>query len=211
MAFKQPLTHGDLRFMGGNMKNYAKEKTFMYFILICSLFVMPQENEKFNIGKIPAIETITTKSFNLEMPNDPEVILNSIVKRKNSISTDSFNQLGPSTTLGKYEYVIFEKKDVGYEAYNQLIQENNLKIATFGGRYVFINGIVLVKYKDIADLESIAFDYGVSIASNFEGYNTAALKTTDLSLINSLVSQLRQDQRILRARLDFIDPDIVPE
>lgn len=201
------LIDGECRFMVTNLK-----KTYFSILLFSiSNFILSDQLQEKVVAKelIPTIQIVKSQSNENPVLADPLIITNSVIfrtKKEKSLSTVM------KKNLGKYEYIILED---GYSVSefhsSNNTSDNGLRLASFQSRYVIFDGTILIKYLDSNELANIEKKHNVKLKANLHNLQLAAFQLNSFENVYSILAALRQDPTISSVRLDYIDPDIIPQ
>lgn len=143
--------------------------------------------------------------------------------------------------IGDYKFSLSNRdqiKLISIEKGLEKLSSNKLRVVDIGsGRYKFITGSVLIKFKDTPDLTGFAEEYNlvpnnIGLSSvgpqdstsfaeeynlpstnliannNYSSSGFSVFEIKDVSKIESLVEILRRDPRVSLVEYDFLDPQI---
>ena len=74
-----------------------------------------------------------------------------------------------------------------------------------------IDGVILVKYRVLADPEKFASEFDLNLIHYFPNIQTIALKVSDFVFLEQKVLELSNDSRVLSAEVDIVYNPVVPE
>ena len=119
--------------------------------------------------------------------------------------------------IGDYKFSLSNRdqiKLISIEKGLEKLSSNKLRVVDIGsGRYKFITGSVLIKFKDTPDLTGFAEEYNLPSTNliannNYSSSGFSVFEIKDVSKIESLVEIMRRDPRVSLVEYDFLDPQI---
>ncbi|MDA9739602.1 hypothetical protein N9V24_05070 [Pseudomonadota bacterium] len=88
----------------------------------------------------------------------------------------------------------------------------DLKVIYYPGlEYIgFTDGSIMVKYDSSFDFNNYAMQNQLQVVKVFSDLNFVVLKTTNISELKSIIRELKGQIGVLSAKIDFIDPNYIP-
>ena len=141
---------------------------------------------------------------------DPQIIQSSLVIRNYEAKTDAL--LGIKfKSLENFRYKIFTDKK-SLDDFNQTSSSSkySLKLANYQGRYVVVDGTVLLQISDLSYIDELSSFFEIEVKNVFSEKNQVSFRSKNIDDLNGLLAQLRNHEAVLSARINFFDPNIRP-
>jgi hypothetical protein len=159
---------------------------------------------------LPKMEPNILFSNKYKMLADPQIIQSSLVIRNYEAKTDAL--LGIKfKSLGNFRYKIFTDKK-SLDDFNQTSSSSkySLKLANYQGRYVVVDGTVLLQISDLSYIDELSSFFEIEVKNVFSETNQVSFRSKNIDDLNGLLAQLRNHEAVLSARINFFDPNIRP-
>ena len=156
---------------------------------------------------IKKIFTLNLMLFSLNAFSQ-EIYLNSVVilDPQNTINSSDL------MTKNKYKYSLEGLKLPLNERLSNKIFQTDLKVMIFQGlnHVVFTDGSMMVKYSEYFDFNSYASENNLEVTKTFKDLDYVVLKTKDISNLKNILRDIKNQNGVISAKIDFIDPNFIP-
>ena len=157
--------------------------------------------------EIKKIFTLNLMLFSLNAFSQ-EIYPNSVVifDPQNSINDSNL------ITKNKYKYSLEGLKLPLNERLSNKISQTNLKVMIFPGlnHVVFTDGSMMIKYSEFFDFNSYAIENNLKVTKTFKDLDYVVLKTDDISNLKNILKDIKNENGVISAKIDFIDPNFIP-
>ena len=159
------------------------------------------------IKNVCLVSLIYILSFNV---SGQEIFSESIVyfDPNNKIKSLSFNK------EQNYKYILnpLTADKLTIESLSQEVKYTNLKVLYYPGlgAVKFTNGSLIVRFNENFDYSEYSRTNNLIIEKIFNHLNLIIFKTNNIKDIQSILTNIKNEEGIYSARINFIDPSIIP-